>query len=200
MAANKSIEKKIIREPDEYREPISDRKNRKWDKIISLFMENRLEELALHHRTGARGRILSHLSINIFNILQMPFRVEPIFSHIKPAQWYIKFAKDHEIPIRTHTFYNPDLFLEDGTWVEITLSENAAYKKLFRYGHQADKLQIYWLDNHDRFYKEICQNVEFPNARIDSIECFNTQLKKLSGGIEIIERLKILKNLKGTIL
>lgn len=190
----------LIRMPDEYREPLSVRKKRKWDKIISLFMENRLNNLALNHRTGARGRILSVLSLDIFDKLQIPFKSEPIFYHVEPNQWYNEFAKRHGIKLRTHDFYNPDLFLENGAWVEVTLSENTAYKKLLYYGHQAKKLFVYWLDTDDGFHKEKCQNVRFPNAEINSIECFSSRLKKMPSGQDIIERLKILKSLKGTIL
>ena len=118
---------------------------------------------------------------------------------IKPDQWYIEFAKQHAIKLRTHDFYNPDLFLSDSTWVEITLSQNTAYQKIFRYGHQADKLLVLWLDEDVGYHKKICQNVRFPNAEINSIECYNTQLEKLSGGPDIIRRLKTLKKLKGII-
>ncbi len=194
------MDKKVIRNPDDYREPISDRKGKKWEKIISLFMENRLDDLALNYRTGARGRIFSVLSSEVFKKLQIHFKPEPIFYHINPNQWYIDFAKQHAIKLRTHDFYNPDLFFKDGTWVEVTLSENTAYKKIFRYGHQADKLLILWLDKDRGYHKETCQNVCFPNTVISSIESFNTQLEKLSGGPDIICRLKTLKRLKGIIL
>ena len=191
---------KEIRIPDEYRKPISDRKGKKWEKIISLFMEEKLDDLALNHRTGTRGRILSVLALDLFYKLQIPFTSEPIFYHMEPSQWYIEFAKQHGIKLRTHDFYNPDLFLENGTWVEVTLSENTAYKKLFRYGHQADNLLILWLDKDDGYHKKICQNVRFSNAAIKSIEYFNTQHKKLLSASDIIRRLTILKKLKGTIL
>ena len=46
-------------------------------------------------------------------------------------------SKHDDIKIRTHDFYNPDYILMNGTWLEVTLSENNTYKKLFRYGHQA---------------------------------------------------------------
>ena len=124
---------------------------------------------------------------------------EPIFYHREPDQWYIAFAKKHGLKIHTHDFYNPDLFLDNGTWVEVTLSENTAYKKIFRYGHQSDNLLILWLDKDDGFHKKIYENVSFPNVSIKTVESFNFKLKKLSGGPEIINRLKTLKMLKGTI-
>jgi len=188
-----------IRFPDDYGEPLGISQEKKWKKIISLFLENKLDELGQKHRTGARGRILSVLSLNIFDILQIPYESEPIFYHVEPNPWYIEFAKHHDIKIRTHDFYNPDLFLEDGTWVEITLSENTAYQKLFRYGHQADNLVIYWLDKDEGYHKKICQNVRFPNVEIKSIECFNPHLQKTSKGQELVNYLKILKRLKGII-
>ncbi len=194
------INNEIIRLPDEYGKPVSERNRKKWHKIISLFSENRLNDLALNHRTGTRGRILSVLALEVFNIIQIPFSSEPIFHHTEPNRWYTEFAKKHEIKLRTHDFYNPDLFLEDGTWVEITLSENTAYQKLFRYGHQAENLLLLWLDNDQGFHKETCQHIRFPNARIESIEFFEAQLKKTPKGLEIIDKLKVLKKLKGIIL
>jgi hypothetical protein len=194
------ITNEIIRLPDEYRKPISERSRKKWDKIISLFFESRLSDLALNHRTGTRGRILSVLALKVFNIMQIPFNAEPIFYHTEPNRWYTEFTQKHEIKLRTHDFYNPDLFLEDGTWVEITLSENTAYQKLFRYGHQAENLLLLWLDNDDGFHKKTCRHIRFPNARIESIERFDAQLKKTPNGLEIIDKIEVLKDLKGTIL
>ena len=191
---------KMIRLPDEYRESLSQKNIKKWNKIIGLFSENRLNDLALNHRSGTRGRILSTLVLELFKIIRIPFKPEPIFYGIKPNEWYINFAKKHNIKLRTHDFYNPDLFLEDGTWIEITLSENTAYKKLFRYGHQADKLTIFWLDNDNGFHKEKCRSICFPNAEIKNIDCFNSQLKKSAAGLEIMNKLKVLKKLNGTIL
>lgn len=78
------------------------------------------------------------------------------------------FAKTYNLKLRTHDAYNPDLFFEDGTWAEITLSENTAYKKLFRYGHQADQIAVFWLDEDTGLHKDTCQSVHFPNARVTS--------------------------------
>jgi hypothetical protein len=189
-----------IRWPDAYVNPEPGRKTQKWERIISLFMENDMSELVLSHRTGARGRILSVLAQKTFRLLHMPFKVEPIFIHKKPNRWYVDFARVHNLKLRTHDFYNPDLFFEDGTWAEITLSENTAYKKLFRYGHQADKLAVFWLDEDIGLHKEICRAVRFPNARVMSIESLCPQLETVSGGPELIERLTLLKGLKGIIL
>ena len=185
-----------IRFPDEYR--ILDEK-KKWQNIISLFMENRIDELIQNHRTGTRGRIFSVLSVEIYDVLGIPYRFEPIFYHIPPKEWYVKFARKHGIKLRTHDFYNPDFFLEDGTWVEFTLSEKAAYQKLFRYGHQADNLVIYWLDEDTGLHKEICENVRFPNAEVRSIEYFYEPLRQSAVGIKTIERLEVLRGLKGVV-
>lgn len=150
-----------IRWPDAYVRAEAGRKIQKWEKIISLFMENDLSELVLSHRTGARGQILLVPAQEAFRLLHMPFKVEPFFIHKKPNRWYVDFAGSHNIKLRTHDFYNPDLFFEDGTWAEITLSENTAYKKLFRYGHQADKLAVFWLDEDTGLHKEICRTGAF---------------------------------------
>ncbi len=157
-------------------------------------------DLVQNQRTGTRGRILSTLALDLFNVVSIPYKDEPIFYCIEPKIWYVDFARRHNIKLRIHDFYNPDLFLEDGTWVEITLSENTAYKKVFRYGHQANKLQVFWLDSDNGFHKKMCQSICFPNAEVKSIECFNHELKKIPGGLEIISKLKALKELKGKVL
>jgi hypothetical protein len=127
-------------------------------------------------------------------------KAEPIFLHKTPNRWYVDFAKTHNLKLRTHDFYNPDLFFEDGTWVEITLSENSAYKKLLRYGHQADQVAVYWLDEDTGLHKDTCRAVRFPNARIASLERLSPRLQTVAGGPELIEKLMLLKGLKGTIL
>ena len=57
----------------------------------------------------------------------------------------------------------------NGTWLEVTLSENNTYKKLFHYGHQAPLLKILWLDEDTGLHKKVCKNVDFPNAEVISI-------------------------------
>ena len=135
-----------FKKPDRYAEPIPAGRQKKWDKIINTFMENQFDELIQIHRTGTRGRIFSFLIKNMLDILQIPHDSEPIFDHIVPNKWYLDFASKHDLKIRTHDFYNPDYLLPDGTWLEITLSENTAYQKLFRYGHQAPALKVLWLE------------------------------------------------------
>ena len=189
-----------IRWPDAYAIPGSDRTTKKWGKIISLFMRNDMAQLNLAQRSGARGRILSVLAQEAFRLMETPFKAEPIFLHKTPNRWYVDFAKTHNLKLRTHDAYNPDLFFEDGTWAEITLSENTAYKKLFRHGHQAEQITVFWLDEDTGLHKDTCQSVRFPNARVTSLESLYPQLQNVAGGPELIERLKLLKWLKGTAL
>lgn len=137
----------IIRHPDGYRGPGSQRNIRKRSEVINLFDEERISDLKQIHRSGSRGRILSALVLDLFDMLRVNYQAEPLFNGIEPSHWYVHFANENDIELKVHDFYNPDFVLADGTWVEITLSENTAYKKLFRYGHQANKLIVYWLDD-----------------------------------------------------
>ena len=189
-----------IRRPDAYAVQGSERTSKKWKKILCLFMQNDVAQLTLAHRTGARGRILSVLAQEAFRLIEIPFKAEPVFLHKMPNSWYVDFAETHNLKLRTHDFYNPDLFFDDGTWVEITLSENSAYKKLFRYGHQADQMAVYWLDEDTGLHKNTCRTVRFPNARVASFESLYPRLQTVVGGPELIEGLMLLKGLKGTIL
>jgi len=110
---------------------------KKWTRIINSFMEGRIEELKKIHRTGTRERIFSTLIKNMLELPQIQNEPEPIFDHKTPNRWYLDFASKKDIKIRTHEFYSPDFIFQDGSWLEITRSENIAYQKLFRYGHQA---------------------------------------------------------------
>ena len=125
---------------------------------------------------------------------------EPVFAQKAPIPLYAEFAAKHRIKLRTHPFYNPDILFDDGSWVEATVSENEAYKKLFRYGHQATGLTVIWLDEDEGMHKSICQGVKFPNAEVVGVDSFYAQLKERQQGRELIERFECLKGVKGVVL
>jgi hypothetical protein len=172
----------------------------KWQKIISAFMNNQLEELLSIHRGGSRGRIFHVLVAEMLKLLTIPFEPEPVFDHKEMNPWYRDFANQHNLKLRTHGFYNPDFLLNDGTWLEISLSENAAYQKLFRYGHQAPRLRMIWLDEDDGFHKRICKDIKFPNAEVVSVSDYYTQLSEQVEGKVLIDKFERLKKLKGILL
>jgi hypothetical protein len=60
-------------------------------------------------------------------------------------------------------------------------------------------LSFIWLDEDTGLHKEICHTVHFPNTRIINIESLYSRLISLPGGTELIEKLKVLKGLKGVI-
>ena len=150
-------------------------------------------------RTGTRGRIFAVLIKKILKTLQIPHDSEPIFDHITQNEWYLDFASKHNLKIKTHDFYNPDFILSDGTWLEITLSENTAYKKLFRYGHQAPLSKVLWLDEDSGLHKKVCEGVEFFNAEVISVQEYFSEFEKTSGGKDLINKFQKLKQLKGLI-
>ena len=188
-----------FRRPIRYAKPSSPRLQKKWAKIISAFMEGQFDELKEIYRTGTRGRIFAVLIKDMFEILQISNEPEPIFDHTAPDEWYLDFASKHDLKIRTHEFYNPDFLLSDGTWIEITLSENTAYQKLFRYGHQAPLLKVLWIDEDAGLHKKLCKSVEFPNAQVINIKKYFPELEKVSGGNELVNKFGELKKLKGII-
>jgi hypothetical protein len=189
-----------FRKPDGYANSISLRRQKKWNPIIAAFMNDQFEELKEIYRTGTRGRIFAELVKNMLDILQIPNKSEPIFDHIEPNKWYLDFAlKYDDIKIRTHEFYNPDYLFYDGTWLEVTLSENTAYKKLFRYGHQAPLLNVLWLDEDKGLHKKVCKNDKFPNAKVANVKEYFSKLRKTTRGENMINKFQKLKNLKGII-
>jgi len=205
MDKNKDM-KSQLRKPDRYAEPIPPRRQKKWNKIINAFMEGRFDELKIIHRTGTRGRIFEVLVKGMLETLKISNKPEPIFDRITHdnnlitmSKWYLDFASKYDLKIRTHDFYNPDYVLTDGAWLEITLSENTAYKKLFRYGHQAPLLKVLWLDEDTGLHKKVCENIEFPNAQVISIKSYFLELGDVDGGKNLINKFIELEKLKGII-
>ncbi|MDZ7300926.1 MAG: hypothetical protein ONB44_02155 [candidate division KSB1 bacterium] len=163
-------------------------------------MNNQLEELLSIHRGGSRGRIFQVLIEDMLKLLVLPYQPEPTFEHKEMNPWYLDFAAQHNLKLRTHGFYNPDFLLEDGTWLEISLSENTAYQKLFRYGHQAPRLRLIWLDEDDGRHKRICKNIRFPNAEVVNVNNYYPKLREKVEGKVLIEKFERLKRLKGILL
>ena len=91
--------------------------------------------------------------------------------------------------------YNPDFCLEDGSWLEATLSENTAYKKLFKHGHQAKKLTVLWLDKDTGRHSEVCKKVAFPNASVQHVLSFYSNLSKSAQGTQLLEHFSRLEQL-----
>jgi hypothetical protein len=159
-----------------------------------------LDKLRSIQRTGTRGRIFAVLMKTLLEALQISFEAEPVFDHLAPDPWYVEFASKHGLKLREHPFYNPDFLLEDGTWVEATLSANTAYKKLFRFGHQSCRLKVVWLDEDEGLHKRVCKNVVFPNAVVTNVDQFYPRLADCPGGEEVVEKLERLRELKGIIM
>lgn len=192
--------RRATRHPDRFAPPPTERRRRKWTPIISAFMEDRLDELRSIQRTGTRGRILSTLAASMLRTAGLSAQPEPVFDHVEPDPWYQDFAGRHGLELRTDAVYNPDFLLGDGSWLEVTLSENTAYKKLFRHGPQAPWLTVIWLDEDTGLHKGVCEAVDVPNAEVISIERFFADLEDRPGGAELIEKVRRLKALKGQIL
>ncbi len=134
---------------------------------------------------------------NSLDSIKIDYEPEPIFEHIKPNQWYLDFASNHEdIKIMIHDFYNPDYVLSNGTRLEVTLSENTAYKKVFRYGHQTPALKIVWLDKDSGLHEKVCKNIKFPNVQVVNAQGGFSELKMIPGGNELLDQFIELKNLK----
>lgn len=159
-----------------------------------------MKDLNAIQRTGARGRIFSHLIAEALMLLEMPCRCEPVFEHRDPDPWYVDFAMKNGLKLRTHQLYNPDFVLENGSWLEATLSENSAYKKLFRHGHQAPQLIVVWLDKDTGLHKDVCQSTEFPNARVKNVAVSYSRLARCAGGESLIAGFELLRSLKGRLL
>lgn len=187
------------REPAGFASP-PDRHRQKWEDIVSAFMAGDWDKLRSLQRSGARGRIFATLVRQCFNALAISYECEPLFPHVSPRPWYAGFAAKHELKLAAHEFYNPDFLLNDGTWVEATLSENTAFKKLFRYGHQAPGLLVLWLDADDGLHTQVCKEVEFPNADVRPVDWYYPQLDRTADGRYLVDKLQILKRLKHQVL
>lgn len=135
----------------------------------------------------------------ILHTLGIRYRAEPVFEPIPPDPWYVQYSQDHRLKLIMDPFYNPDFYLEDGAWLEVTLSENTAYKKLLKYGHQTNRLIVLWLDVDQGLHKSVCEGVVFFNAKVERVDSFYDQLK-LMGEEDLIRKFEMLKGIKGIIL
>jgi len=191
--------KKLDRQPTGYAS--SSKKNqRKWEEIVSAFMREDFEVLRTIQRTGTRGRIFALLIKECFDLLGIAYKGEPIFSHVPVSTWYERFAELYGLKLKVNDFYNPDFLMEDGSWVEVTLSENTAFKKLFRYAHQVSNLLVIWLDSDVGLHKQVCEGVAFPNATVRSVEWYYPQLERNTRGLDIIRKFEVLREMKYDIL
>lgn len=190
---------------NDQRQPIafssaSEKHKRKWEAIISAFMAGDINLLRTIQRIGARGRIFAVLIKRCFETLNIEYLSEPIFSHIPENIWYADFAVRYGLKLRVNDIYNPDFLLSDGSWAEVTLSENTAYKKLFRYAHQAHQLLVIWLDPDVGLHKQLCEGLELPNATVRTVDWYYPYLDGTAHGRDIIMKLETLKSLKRDIL
>lgn len=187
-----------LRKPIGYSSP-PERHQRKWDGILSAFLAGDLDALAKLQRTGTRGRIFAALVRRLFEAIGVEFENEPVFESIAPAEWYREFAERLGLKLRVDDHYNPDFLLGDGSWAEATLSENTAFKKLFRYGHQAPQLQVIWLDTDDGLHKRLCDGIEFPNAHVRPVDWYFPKLRETSNGGDVIRQFDTLRALRGKV-
>jgi hypothetical protein len=187
------------REPNGFALP-PERQRRKWEAILAAFLAEDWATLRAIQRTGARGRILAVLVRRCFDALGIGYASEPVFDHVPPAPWYTEFAARHGLKLATHGSYNPDFLFEDGCWVEVTLSQNTAFKRLFRYGHQAPRLVVLWLDPDEGLHRQVCEGVRFPNAVVRPVSWYYPQLEKTANGSELIRMLETLRGMKTEIL
>jgi len=190
---------------DPAREPIAfasppERHRKKWARIIAAFMTGDLVGLRAIQRSGSRGRILAALVRQCFDVLGISHLPEPVFEHVAPAEWYVDFAEAQGLKLVLDDRYNPDYLLADGTWVEVTLSENTAFKKLFRYGHQASRLLVLWLDPDTGLHKRVCAGLDLPNAAVKPVDSDYGRLRETDRGADIVRKIEALKELRHKIL
>ena len=176
------------------------RQARKWEPIISAFMDGDTDKLLAVQRGGVRGRIFQRLVGKALAALDPNTQAEPVFAPVEPDPWYVAFAREHELKLRLYPSYNPDFVLADGTWVEATLSENRAYQKLFIYGHQAPRLWVLWLDEDTGLHKSVCEGVSFPNAEVSSTENLFPKLWEHEQAMPLVAHFERLRDLKERLL
>ncbi len=94
----------LSRRPSRFAEPIPEKNRKKWDRIITAFMEDQFNELMSNHRTGSRGRIFLHLVRLALEQTGATFLPEPMFDHVRPNPWYDSFAAENEIKLDIQPF------------------------------------------------------------------------------------------------
>lgn len=187
---------RLIREPTALRVPAA-RQERKWRPLLDAFLAGDVEQTVKLTRTGARGRIFQQLVERSLDELGVEYRREPLFPAIEPDEFYVRMASRFELKLERDSDCNPDFLLADGTWLEVTLSENTAYRKLFRHGHQAPFLAVLWLDADTGLHSQVCRDIAFPHARVSPISILRERLECTLRGRELTRQFEALKRLKG---
>jgi hypothetical protein len=170
---------------------------KKWLKIFDAFFNNEIDLLAALSKSGTRGRIFNELFTRLLKAESYKFTAEPVFTHQEPNRWHEFYLNSNGLKLKIFDEYNPDYLLSDDDWVEVTLSENTAFKKILTYGHQAPKLEVFWLDEDTGHHKNVLENAGVPNASVRRINYLYGTLEKSEEGNKLIEQFELLKKLKG---
>lgn len=160
-------------------------KKAKWPTLIDAFLNGQYQLCINNGRYGLRGRIFANLVELLLIRDNIPFKSEVSFKPKPIPTKFIEIAKNHGENLKTRKkSYIIDFLIKNDIWLEVTLNEQEAHKKTFKYAHQCKQLIVLYLEKSSFVHRK---NV-FPNAKImlvdeyfstDSLSLYKTHIHSL---------------------
>ena len=160
-------------------------KKTEWSTLIDAFLNGQYQLCINNGRYGLRGRIFENLVELLLIYDNIPFESEVSFKPKPVPTKFIEIARNHGENLKTRKkSYIIDFLINNDIWLEVTLNEQEAHKKTFKYAHQCKQLIVLYLEKSSFVHRK---NV-FPNAKImlvdeyfstDSLSQYKTHIHNL---------------------
>jgi CspA family cold shock protein len=161
-----------------------------WQRLIHEFFEKNYEFCIKNNRSGLKGRIFSELIKKMFVFDKFSFEREVEFEPKLINKRYQQLAATKGRKCnRNKNKYIIDFLIDNRKWIEVTLNEDTAHKKTFKYAHQCDELIVIFLEPSDHIY----YFNPFPNAKVIILEKFfsNKTIKHFEDYIKKLRNLSM---------
>ena len=160
-------------------------KKTEWSTLIDAFLNGQYQLCINNGRYGLRGRIFAYLVELLLIYDNIPFESEVSFKPKPIPTKFIEIARNHGENLKTRKkSYIIDFLINNDIWLEVTLNEQEAHKKTFKYAHQCKQLIVLYSEKSSFVHRK---NV-FPNAKImlvdeyfstDSLSQYKTHIHNL---------------------
>ena len=130
-------------------------KKAKWQTLIDAFLNGQYQLCINNGRYGLRGKIFENLVELLLIRDHIPFESEIYFKPKPISTKFIEIARNHGENLKTRKkSYIIDFLIKNDIWLEVTLNENIAHKKTFKYAHQCKQLIVLYLEKSSFVYKK----------------------------------------------
>lgn len=135
-----------------------------WSTPIDAFLKGQYQFCINNGRYGLRGRIFAKIVELLLIYDNVPFESEISFHPKQIPMKFIEIARKYNINLKTRKeLYRIDFLINNDIWLEVTLNNQEAHKKILKYAHQCKQLIVLYLEQKSSFCYQ--RNV-FPNAKV----------------------------------